>query len=64
MRRKGCDIYGYPVYEREERLFIIASADGSKSVRVIAKDVREAGEIFGEMIELATKDGIWIREVN
>jgi len=64
MRRKGCDIYGYPVYEREEKLFIISSQDSRYSVRVIAKDAREAGEIFGEMIELATKDGIWIREVN
>lgn len=64
MIRKGCDIYGYPVYEPEDRLFIISSEDGCRSVRVIAKNLREAGEIFGDMIELATKDGIWIREVN
>lgn len=64
MRRIGCDIYGYPVYEPEGRLFTVSAENGCPCMKVVAKDAQDAARIFGELIELTQNGGVYIREVH
>ena len=63
MIRRGCDIYGYPIYEPQESAYVIQSNDMSISVTMIAVSERDAGQKFMELLEMAMDDGIYIRKV-
>lgn len=63
MKRKGCDIYGYPIYEPTEAVYIIQSADRSLNVLITATSERDAGQQFMDLLALAMGDGIYIRKV-
>lgn len=63
MIRRGCDIYGYPIYEPQESAYVIQSADMSVSVTMIAVSERDAGQKFMDLLEMAMDDGIYIRKV-
>lgn len=63
MKRNGCDIYGYPIYEPTEAVYVIQSADMSISVTMIAVSERDAGQKFMDLLSLAMDEGIFIRRV-
>ena len=63
MERNGCDIYGYPIYEPIEAVYVIQSADMSISVTMIAVSERDAGQKFMDLLSLAMDEGIFIRRV-
>lgn len=64
--RYGCDIYGYPIYEPKESVYVIQSTDRSISVTITATSEKEAGQKFMELLSMAMDDdeGIYIRKVN
>lgn len=63
MKRNGCDIYGYPIYEPQESAYVIQSSDMSVSVTMIAVSERDAGQKFMDLLSLAMDEGIFIRRV-
>ena len=63
MKRNGCDIYGYPIYEPTEAVYVIQSADGSLSVLITATSERDAGQQFMKLLSLAMDKGIFIKRV-
>ena len=63
MKRNGCDIYGYPIYEPTEAVYVIQSSDGLLNVLITATSERDAGRQFMELLAMAMDEGIFIRRV-
>ena len=63
MKRNGCDIYGYPIYEPKDGVYIIQSSDGLLNVLITATSERDAGQQFMELLALAMDEGIFIKRV-
>lgn len=64
MRRKGCDIYGYPLYEPEERVFVVCSADGRVFATMTGKDWQAVRRKLRDFITEAVNIGIVFHEVH
>lgn len=64
MKRKGVDIYGYPIYEEKERPFVVRLKSLEPIAVVSGRNLKDAMGRFDRLLREALEHGIFFEELH